>query len=132
MAKHYTKPKLRERIKNRIMRGSKGGRPGQWSARKSQLLVKAYEKAGGGYRGGKTKAAKSLTRWTKQKWRTGGGAKGKTSKESGGRYLPDKAWKSLSRGEKAAVNRSKKKGGGVGKTVKISKRISKKVAKHRK
>ena len=78
------------------------------------------------------KSQQSLKSWTKQKWRTGGGAKGKTSKESGGRYLPDKAWKSLSKGEKAAVNRSKKKGGGVGKTVKISKRISKKVAKYRK
>ena len=50
MAKHYTKPKLRERIKNRIMAGSKGGRPGQWSARKAQMLARAYKKAGGGYK----------------------------------------------------------------------------------
>ena len=51
----YTKPKLRERIKNRIMAGSKGGKAGQWSARKAQMLAAAYKKAGGGYRGGKSK-----------------------------------------------------------------------------
>ena len=120
-----------KRIVASVKAGSKGGPAGKWAARKAQLAVQRYKKSGGGYKGKKT-GKESLSKWTKQKWRTGGGAKGKTSKESGGRYLPDKAWKSLSRGEKAAVNRSKKKGGGVGKTVKISKRISKKVAKHRK
>ena len=120
-----------KRIVASVKAGSKGGPAGKWSARKAQLAVQRYKKSGGGYKG-KITGKESLSKWTKQKWRTGGGAKGKTSKESGGRYLPDKAWKSLSRGEKAAVNRSKKKGGGVGKTVKISKRISKKVAKHRK
>ena len=49
----YTKPELRERIKDRIMESSKGGKPGQWSARRSQLLAQEYEKAGGGYKGGK-------------------------------------------------------------------------------
>ena len=47
----YTDPSKREAIKNRIMAGSKGGKPGQWSARKAQLLAQAYEKAGGGYTG---------------------------------------------------------------------------------
>ena len=120
-----------KRIVASVKAGSKGGPAGKWSARKAQLAVQRYKKSGGGYKGKKT-GKESLSKWTKQKWRTGGGAKGKTSKESGGRYLPDKAWKALSKGEKAAVNRSKKKGGGVGKTVKISKRISKKVAKYRK
>ena len=50
---NYTKPGLRKRIFNRIKAGSKGGRPGQWSARKAQMLAKAYKKAGGGYRGQK-------------------------------------------------------------------------------
>ena len=27
----YTKPDLRERLKQQIMRGSKGGKPGEWS-----------------------------------------------------------------------------------------------------
>lgn len=120
-----------KRIVASVKAGSKGGPAGKWSARKAQLAVQRYKKSGGGYKGKKT-GKESLSKWTKQKWRTGGGAKGKTSKESGGRYLPDKAWKSLSKGEKAAVNRSKKKGGGVGRTVKISKRISKKVSKYRK
>ena len=48
---NYTKPGLRKRIFARIKAGSKGGRPGQWSARKAQMLAKAYKKAGGGYRG---------------------------------------------------------------------------------
>ncbi len=120
-----------KRIVASVKAGSKGGPAGKWSARKAQLATQRYKKAGGGYKGKKS-SDNALSKWGKQKWRTGGGAKGKTSKESGGRYLPDKAWKSLSKGEKAAVNRSKKKGGGTGKTVKIPKKIAKKVAKHRK
>ena len=50
-AGNYTKPGLRKRIFARIKAGSKGGGPGQWSARKAQMLAKAYKKAGGGYRG---------------------------------------------------------------------------------
>ena len=49
-AGNYTKPGMRKRIFNRIKAGSKGGRPGQWSARKAQLLATAYKKAGGGYK----------------------------------------------------------------------------------
>lgn len=47
----YTKPTMRKRIFQRIMRGSKGGAPGQWSARKAQMLAKQYKAKGGGYRG---------------------------------------------------------------------------------
>ena len=49
-AGNYTKPGLRKRIFNRIKAGGKGGRPGQWSARKAQMMAKAYKKAGGGYK----------------------------------------------------------------------------------
>lgn len=66
----YTKPGLREQIKDRIMAGSKGGKPGQWSARKAQLLAQEYKKKGGGYRGEKTEKQKSLKRWGEQKWMT--------------------------------------------------------------
>jgi len=66
----YTKPELRERIKDRIMESSKGGKPGQWSARRSQLLAQEYEKAGGGYKGGKDEKQKSLEKWTEEKWST--------------------------------------------------------------
>jgi len=66
----YTKPELRERIKDRVMSGSKGGKPGQWSARKAQLVAQQYEKAGGGYQGGKGEKQKSLEKWGKEKWMT--------------------------------------------------------------
>lgn len=48
-AGNYTKPGLRKRIFERIKAGPKGGRPGQWSARKAQLLASQYKKSGGGY-----------------------------------------------------------------------------------
>lgn len=66
----YTKPELRENIKDRVMAGSKGGKPGQWSARKAQLVTQQYEKAGGGYKGGKGEGQKSLEKWGKEKWQT--------------------------------------------------------------
>lgn len=66
----YTKPELRERIKDRIMNSSKGGKPGQWSARRSQLLVQEYEKAGGGYKGGKGEKQKDLEKWGEERWST--------------------------------------------------------------
>lgn len=46
----YTKPTLRKNLFNKIKSGSKGGSPGQWSARKAQLLAREYKAAGGGYR----------------------------------------------------------------------------------
>lgn len=49
-AGNYTKPGLRKTIFNRIKAGSKGGDPGEWSARKAQLLASEYKKAGGGYK----------------------------------------------------------------------------------
>ena len=66
----YSKPELRERIKNRIMAGDRGGKKGQWSARKSQLLVQEYEEAGGGYKGDKGENQKSLEKWSSEKWMT--------------------------------------------------------------
>ena len=49
-AGNYTKPAMRKRQFQRIKSGSKGGNPGQWSARKAQMLASAYKKAGGGYK----------------------------------------------------------------------------------
>ena len=49
-AGNYTKPAMRKRIFNRIKAVGKGGAPGQWSARKAQMMAKAYKAAGGGYR----------------------------------------------------------------------------------
>ena len=66
----YTKPALRKRIFNQVKAGSKGGKPGQWSARKAQLVAQKYKAAGGGYKGGKGKKQKDLKRWGKEKWMT--------------------------------------------------------------
>lgn len=49
-AGNYTKPGMRKSLFNKIKAGSKGGNPGQWSARKAQLLAKQYKSAGGGYK----------------------------------------------------------------------------------
>ncbi len=110
---NYTKPELRERIKNRIMAGSKGGRPGQWSARKAQLLAIEYRKAGGGYRGKKTSKQRSLSKWTREKWTT---MDGKPAKRKGGmwRYLPAKAWARLTPEQRKATNRKKLAGDKAG------------------
>ena len=49
-AGNYTKPTMRKNLFNKIKASSKGGKPGQWSARKAQLLASEYKKKGGGYR----------------------------------------------------------------------------------
>ena len=49
-AGNYTKPTMRRRLFNKIKAGSKGGRAGQWSARKAQMLARQYKAKGGGYR----------------------------------------------------------------------------------
>jgi hypothetical protein len=49
-AGNYTKPTMRKRLFESIKAGDKGGKPGQWSARKAQMLAVQYKKAGGGYK----------------------------------------------------------------------------------
>ncbi len=49
-AGNYTKPTLRKRLFEEIKAGGKGGSPGQWSARKAQMLAQKYKAEGGGYR----------------------------------------------------------------------------------
>lgn len=49
-AGNYTKPALRKRIFNQVKASDKGGKPGQWSARKAQMVAQKYKAAGGGYR----------------------------------------------------------------------------------
>jgi hypothetical protein len=46
----YTKPTMRKRLFEKIKAGSKGGDPGEWSARKAQMLAREYKAAGGGYK----------------------------------------------------------------------------------
>jgi len=49
-AGNYTNPTMRKNLFNKIKRGTKGGKSGQWSARKAQMLAKQYKEAGGGYK----------------------------------------------------------------------------------
>ncbi len=49
-ASNYTKPAMRAALFKKIKAGSRGGDPGEWSARKAQLLATEYKKAGGGYK----------------------------------------------------------------------------------
>ena len=106
--KTYTDPELRERLKEEIKAGEKGGKAGEWSARKSQLLTHEYEKAGGDYKqkGKRTESQKSLMQWSDEEWTTADGKvavrRGKTT-----RYLPRAAWDKLSETEKKEANRSK-------------------------
>ena len=106
----YTDPALWQRLKDEITAGDKGGRPGQWSARKAQLLVHEYEKASGGYKGDKqTDEQKHLHEWTEEDWTT---ADGQPAEREDGmhRYLPKEAWDNLSPDEKAATEQQKHEG----------------------
>lgn len=131
---NYTKPALRERLKKKIMAGTKGGKAGQWSARKAQLLAQEYKKAGGGYKsGGKSSAQKSLKKWTKEDWGTKSGKNSTQGKEATGeRYLPKKAREKLTAKEYAATSRKKREDTKKGKQFsKQPKAIAKKTAKSR-
>jgi hypothetical protein len=129
----YTNPGLRERIKNRIMAGSRGGRPGQWSARKAQLLAQEYKKAGGGYSGSKTKKQKSLSKWTKEDWGTRSGKPStQGAKATGERYLPKRARQAISKKEYAATSAKKRRDTQAGRQFsKQPKSIAKKTARFR-
>ena len=97
-----TDPALWEKVKKEVTESDKGGKPGQWSARKAQAATKAYKDAGGGYAGKKT-ADNHLTEWTEEEWDT---KSGKKSGETGERYLPKAAREKLSDAE---YDRSTKK-----------------------
>jgi hypothetical protein len=98
-----TDPALWERVKRAVTQGGKGGRPGQWSARKAQMAVAAYKAQGGGYRGGKTKD-NHLVAWTREAWGTRSGRK---SGETGERYLPRRARSALTDDEYRRTTRKK-------------------------
>lgn len=123
-----TNPTLWSKIVSSVKSGSKGGNPGQWSARKAQIAVKRYKENGGGYQGKKSNS-NSLKKWTDQKWRT---KSGKPSLKTGERYLPEKAIKSLTKKEYASTTKAKREGIKKGKQfVKQPKAIAKKASKFR-
>lgn len=106
---------------------------GKHSARAMQLAGKIYKDKGGSYTGSKTEAQKSLSEWTKQKWRTKSGKPSTIGPgATGERYLPEKAIKSLSAKEYAATSKAKREGTKAGKQfVSQPKKIAKKVKKYR-
>jgi len=110
-AQTYTDPELRERLKEEIKAGDKGGKAGEWSARKSQLLARRYKEEGGDFKqkGKRTESQKNLMHWTHEEWTTADGKvavrRGKTT-----RYLPKAAWDKLSDAEKREANRTKENG----------------------
>lgn len=85
-------PELWERVKEEVTAGGKGGRKGQWSARKAQMAVAEYKKRGGGYIGERD-PHNSLHEWTEEDWGT---KSGEASGETGERYLPKAARDALS------------------------------------
>lgn len=122
-----------KRIVASVKAGSKGGKAGQWSARKAQLATQRYQKSGGGYTGAKTKAQKDLSKWTKEDWGTKSGKPSTQGKKATGeRYLPKKARESLSSKEYAASSRKKRADTKAGKQFSSQpKKIAKKTAKYR-
>jgi hypothetical protein len=113
-AENYTKPDLRDKIKNQVMADDKGGRAGQWSARKAQLVAHEYEAQGGGYRHPRNPAQKSLKHWGDERWHTADG-KQAVQGDKTSRYLPDAAWKELTPRERKATDRKKVAGSRRGK-----------------
>lgn len=94
-----TNPKLWEKIRSSIKKGSVGGPSGTWNARKAQIAVNRYKAAGGKYKGRKS-SKNSLVIWTREKW-------GYIDGKRGNRYLPEKIRKRLTPIEKRAENRRK-------------------------
>jgi len=122
-----------KRIVASVKAGDKGGKPGQWSARKAQLATQRYKKSGGSYSGPKTEAQKSLSKWTKEDWGTKSGKPStQGAKATGERYLPKKARQALTSSEYAATTKAKREGTKAGKQfVKQPKSIAKKTASYR-
>ena len=85
-------PALWDKVKHEVTEGDKGGKPGQWSARKAQLAVNEYKHEGGGYKGPKT-ADNHLVEWGREDWGT---KSGQESGETGERYLPKQAREAIS------------------------------------
>ena len=122
-----------KRIVAAVKASDKGGKPGQWSARKAQLATQKYKSSGGGYSGPKTKAQQSLSKWTKEDWGTKSGKPSTQGpKATGERYLPKKARQALTSSEYAATTKAKREGTKAGKQfVKQPKTVAKKTARFR-
>ena len=103
----YTDLKLRGEIKEEIKQSDKGGRPGQWSARKSQLLARECEKRGG-YTGDNDESQKNLEKWTEEEWQTRECEARARDGDETTRYLPKRAWEQMSDEKKRETEENKR------------------------
>jgi hypothetical protein len=123
-----TDPDLWEKVKRSITRSDKGGSKGQWSARKAQLAVQEYKRRGGGYEGAK-RGDNHLRQWTKEEWGTGSGRR---SRNSGERYLPKQARKSLTAEEYRRTSDKKRRDTKAGRQFSAQPQdVARKTARHR-
>ncbi len=106
-----TDPELWEKVKAEITASGRGGKPGQWSARKAQLAVHDYKAAGGRYKGEKS-ADNHLVEWTGEQWGTKSGEK---SGDTGERYLPKEARDALTPAEYSRTTAKKRRDTRAGK-----------------
>lgn len=98
-------PALWDRIKQEVTAGAKGGRAGEWSARKAQLAVHEYKAQGGGYKG-RRDPHNHLHEWTQEQWGT---QSGKASGETHERYLPKAARDALTPAEYERTTAAKRR-----------------------
>lgn len=121
-------PELWDKVKAEVTAGDKGGRPGQWSARKAQFAVQEYKRRGGGYEG-EQREDNSLRQWTGEDWGT---ASGRKSTKTGERYLPKKARQALSDQEYGATTAKKRADTRKGRQFsRQPEKIARKTAKYR-
>jgi len=110
----YTDPKLREEVKEDLKQSDKGGAPGQWSARKAQMMAKEYKARGGDYNTPKEnqdESQKHLSKWGEEEWQTKeGSAHAKQDDGTRKRYLPKKAWEQMNEQEKEETEQKKQEG----------------------
>jgi hypothetical protein len=135
----YTDPELRDEVKEEIHEGDKGGAPGQWSARKAQMMASEYKKRGGGVRQPITlpplkgnlltptlqyttdkkdqdESQQHLSKWGEEDWQTKeGSGNAKDSSGTQHRYLPKAAWENMSEKEKKETDDKKQAEGKEGK-----------------
>ena len=123
-----TDPELWERVKDEVTQSDKGGRAGQWSARKAQIAVQRYKERGGGFEGDQ-KGDNSLKQWQEEDWGTKSGRK---STETGERYLPKKAREALSDEEYRRTTDKKRRDTGKGRQFSGQPEdVRRKTARHR-
>lgn len=121
MTTNYTDPALRDRLKAKVKKGSKGGKKGQWSAIKSLILSKLYKsemkkKGKAPFKSGYTKKQSALKKWVKEDWQTSKGSKNaRTKRGNMQRYLPKKKWQNMSTKAKKKTNAKKLRGSRRGK-----------------